>query len=401
MKLACFLLFVSVPLAAQIPPAEKLSTEDLRAMTQEVDHFKQMLPSANDPCSVEFEIARNYSAGGQFQQAMEWLRKVVAASCGFDPSLDKLFAPIFATREFKALVDEVRQSTPPVSSSQPAITIDAADSFTENMAYDPPTDSYFIGSSFNRGIIRCKAQRPCETFVHSQPDGLGFVLGLKIDQRSRTLWTTSNTDKGASLLHFSLPSGKLLGSYPLSGAHLFNDLALAWNGDVFITDTREGSVYKLVHGGARLEGVLPNHEFRSANGIALSSDGSKLFISAFGDGITVVDLAAQTAAPMPHAAGISLGYIDGLYALRGSLIAIQNGPMVPRIVRFSLSADDSRIEAMQILERRNPVFDGLTTGDLVSGRFYFVANSQIDKKDAFKDGGQVHLNPLQIFALKP
>jgi hypothetical protein len=68
------------------------------------------------------------------------------------------------------------------------------------------------------------------------------VLGLKIDLRSRTLWTTSNTE---NLRHYSLPSGQLIRSYPLLGAHLLNDLVVSSSGQVFVTDTKGGAVYKL------------------------------------------------------------------------------------------------------------------------------------------------------------
>jgi hypothetical protein len=48
---------------------------------------------------------------------------------------------------------------------------------------------------------------------------------------------------------------------------------------------------------------------------------------------------------------------------------------------------------MKVLERRNPLFDGVTTGALVDGQLYYVANPQIDKKSIGK------ANPLKILSV--
>lgn len=68
--------------------------------------------------------------------------------------------------------------------------------------------------------------------------------------------------------------------------------------------------------------------------------------------------------------------------------------MVPRVVQFRLSPDRHSIVAMTTLERRNPLFDGITTGALVNDTLYYVANPQIGKKSGS------NLNNLQILAVK-
>lgn len=98
--------------------------------------------------------------------------------------------------------------------------------------------------------------------------------------------------------------------------------------------------------------------------------------------------------PMIHPEDIGLAFIDGLYATQGSLIAIQNGPMLPRIVEFGLSENRRQIVAMKILERRNPAFDGITTGVVVHNDLYYVANPQTDKQSA------AEARPLQVFSVR-
>jgi hypothetical protein len=386
-------------LPAQIPPPQKLSVEDNKFFTQELDRIRDLLSSANDKGAIEFQIARTYPAGGQYQKAIDWLQRVVRSNLGFDPSRDRLFVKLHSAKEFQALVEEVRIHTPAVSNSHLVGTVPEKDLFPENIAYDPVTKTFFLGSTFKNEIVRCNQQGVCEPFVAPHQEGLGYVLGLKIHQPSETLWATSNTDSGASLRHYNLASGELIQSYPLSGAHLFNDLVVSSRGEVFVTDTKEGTVYKLSDENGRLQRLAPSHVFTAANGIALSPDERTLLVASFGDGVAAIDLASQSLKPVSHPADICLAYIDGLYALKRSLIAIQNGPMLPRIVRFTLSPGGNEIVAMTILERRNPLFDGITTGSVVGDQFYYIANSQLDKVADGKIKAHVRLDPLRILAI--
>ncbi len=65
--------------------------------------------------------------------------------------------------------------------------------------------------------------------------------------------------------------------------------------------------------------------------------------------------------------------------------------MTPRVVRLNLTRDLRAIERFEILERRNPLFEGTTTGVLVGHEFLYMANIQDDKKSAF--------NPIVILKL--
>jgi hypothetical protein len=87
---------------------------------------------------------------------------------------------------------------------------------------------------------------------------------------------------------------------------------------------------------------------------------------------------------MPRPSALCLATIDGLYFHGGSLIAIQNAFMTPRVVRFHLTRDLGAIERFEVLERRNPLFEGVTTGVIAGDEFYYMANIQDDKTTGFK-----------------
>ena len=72
--------------------------------------------------------------------------------------------------------------------------------------------------------------------------GLGDVLGMKVDDKRRTLWAASARGGKTALYAFDLPSGKLLGRYPVDGdGHQLNALVVAPRGAVYVTDTRPGA----------------------------------------------------------------------------------------------------------------------------------------------------------------
>jgi hypothetical protein len=54
--------------------------------------------------------------------------------------------------------------------------------------------------------------------------------------------------------------------------------------------------------------------------------------------------------------------------------------MTPRVVHLILTHDLRAIQRFNVLERRNPLFDGITTGVVAGGGFFYMANIQDDKK---------------------
>jgi sugar lactone lactonase YvrE len=271
----------------------------------------------------------------------------------------------------------VRQATPPVSHSSPAFQVREGDLVPESMAYDPKGKQFYFGSMRKGKVVRCSGGGECAEFV----SGLGLVLGLKANGDG--LWVLSNSDGESALIRYELRSGREIGRFTVAGpGHSFNDLTIAAIGDIYLTDTAVGAVWRLAKGSPALA-RLPGR-FEAANGIALSSNGKLLYVSTFPDGILVMDLKTGTAVPLKRPGNVSLTFVDGLYCRGGALIAIQNGYMSPRVVRLKLAGDGRGVERLEILERRNPGFDGITTGVMADGEFFYMSNIQDEKKSGFE-----------------
>ncbi len=374
--LAFAFLLAVWPAFAQLPPSATLSDADWQSFRAEVARIEKSLISAPDKATVTYQMARIQASAKQWPETMEWLRKVAALNAGFDPSRDSIFADLRGTREFQEILAAALRATPPVSHSTSVFQVSEGDLIPESVAYDPTRRRFYFGSMRKGKIVRCSASGNCAPFIH----GLGTVLGLKA--RGDGLWLLSNSNTESALLHYDLPSGRLIQKYAIGGlSHDFNDLTFAPAGDIYLTDTRGSAVWHLAKGAARLEQLPGRFEF--ANGITVSQDGGLLYVSTFPDGITMVDLKTRAATPIVHPADLCLSTIDGLYFYRDALIAIQNGFMSPRVVRFTLTETLRKIERFDILERRNPLFDGVTTGVIAGGEFFYMANIQDSKTAGF------------------
>jgi sugar lactone lactonase YvrE len=372
--------------SAQLPPSGTLSPGDGALFRAEVGRIEKLLASAPDTAAVTYQMARTWAAARQWPEAIQWLRRAVEhAKPGLDPSHDSVFADLRGTREFDAILSAVREATPPVSHSSAAFVVAEGDLAPESMAYDPKGQSFYLGSMRKGKVVRCSPAGDCTQFA----GGLGAVLGLKI--HGNGLWLLSNRDKESALINYDLASARMIRKYAVGGpGHMFNDLAIATSGDVYLTDTRAAAVWLLANGSADLT-RFPGR-FESANGITLSPDESLLYVSTFPDGITTIDLKTHAANPIARPPGLCLAAIDGLYFHAGGLIAIQNGVMTPRVARFSLSRNLRTIQAVEILERRNPFFEGVTTGVLVGNEFFYMANIQ--------DGKETGFNPITVLELQ-
>jgi hypothetical protein len=384
-RLVAFVLTVSAwPVSGQLPASGTLSDTDLPLFHAEIARIEKLLPSAPDKATVTYEIARTFAFAKQWPETIQWLRKAADLKVGLDPSREAIFTELRGTREFGEILAAVREATPPVSHSTPAFRIAEGDLVPESVAYDPKRKYFYFGSMRKGKVVRCSPAGNCTPFV----SGLGTVVGLKT--HGNGLWVLNNSDKESALIHYDPASARLVRKYPVTGTgHSLNDLAFGPAGDIYLTDTPAGAVWHLANGAAELT-KLPGH-FELANGVALSADGSLLYVSTFPDGIGVVDLKTHMVVPVARPDNLCLATIDGLYFHRGALIAIQNAFVAPRVVRMILSHDLRSIERFEVLERRNPLFEGVSTGVLVGDELFYMANIQDDKKTGF--------NPIVILKL--
>ena len=278
-----------------------------------------------------------------------------------------------------------------VSHSSIAFTLKEKDLLPENLAYDPQSGDFFVGSTRKGKIVRVTPGCHERDFVPARAYGLWQVIGLKADPRRRLLWVLSS-DGGnlfghkpgngnpAGLFKFDLDDGKLLAKYLLDEpgkTHFLNDLALDADGDVYVTHMFDaGQVWRL---DARTGTFAPFYggdaAFHDPNGIALSADGKRLYVAS-DEGISVIDLVSRARTPVADPEGFKLGGVDGLYVRGRSLVFLQ--PDLKRVSHCELMDDGLTAAHCAVLELDNPLFMHITTGVVVEGALYYIADSQFD-----------------------
>ncbi len=298
------------------------------------------------------------------------------------------FDPVRHTKPFQDIIKRIKEKTRPLNNSHLAFSIPEKDLIPEGIAYDPVAETFYLGSVQKCKIIKINKQGRISDFTKQRQDGLVKVLGLRVDVERRTLWAVSSYGfynpviprellGTTGVFKYDLQTKRLLKKYllPPDDNHMLNDLTIASNGDVYVTDWQVPAIYLISADKDTIEKFIDLS--RRPNGIDFSSDEKKLFIA--GDGIGVLDISTRTFSELKHPVNMYLSG-DGLYYYRNSLIAIQNGGL-RKITRFYLNEDQNEIIRSQALEAYHPLFNLPTTGALVGNEFYFIANSQLRAYD--------------------
>jgi hypothetical protein len=363
--------------------------------------LEKLLATTAEPGIVMVEIARQYAIAGDRKQALAWFQKAVALNPEYTPEFDRDFETIAALPEFLPLVERARKASPAVRRGALAFTVAESDLIPEGLAWDVRSKKLYLGSVNKRKIVEIAPDGAVRDFIAAGQDGIGSVLGMKVDPHTNTLWANSlSNTEGSGVFHYDLATGRLIKKYVLPLDLMFNDLDVTAKGDVFATATRAQALYWISAKTDKLEEWRPGLKLRDANGIALSSDQKRLFISTFPDGVTVIDLESGSVRGLAHPASVSLASIDGLYFHSNSLIAVQNGSIAHRVARFFLNPALDGILKAEVLERGNPLFDIPTTGAVAGGTFYFVANSQLHNYGAKGIVDRAKLRPISILKVK-
>ena len=333
-----------------------------------------------------YALVRAEALAGRPEKALAALEEAVALGFGVGAETEPALETLRKMPRFRALLPRIAENAKPVSRSRVAFTIPEPDLIPEGAAWDPKARTLFVGSLHKRKVVAIGPDGKARDFIRPGQDGLWQPLGMKVDEPRRALWVCSaesdapggNAARRSALFQFDLETGRLRRKYPSpsGGRHLFNDLVVTEGGEVYLTDSEEGSLYHLPAGGAALEVFVPAGTLAYPNGIALSADDRFLYV-AHVPGIVVWNRKSGERFPLPAPENVTLAGIDGLYFHRGSLVAVQNGVEPNRIAAFPLAAQLDRVTGCRVLERGNPLFDIPTTGAVAGNGFYYMANTQL------------------------
>jgi sugar lactone lactonase YvrE len=345
-----------------------------------------------------YYIAVGQTLTGDTGGAVETLERVANMGLGLRADADPDFDVLAEDAAFQAVLEKLRDNRRASGTSRTAFTIAGAPTFVpEGLAHDPRDGSFYVGSVHERRIVRVSADGVVSEFAPAAFAGLMSVMGMQVDPDEGVLWvcTAGVAETGglrddnlgrSAVFKFDLESGQLLLHYHFSNSEqrrVVGDLALASDGDVYVSDARGSGLHRIRSGGDFLETFVQPGVFQSPQGLALSSDQRGLYVADYSKGVFYVHRATREAVRLKHPDNQTLLGIDGLVRDGDALIAVQNGTMPHRILRLELSEDGREITRVRVLAASLPEWDEPTLGLMVGDRFYYVANSQWNR---FVDG---------------
>lgn len=179
-----------------------------------------------------------------------------------------------------------------------------------------------------------------KTGSFAMPAGTLHPMGLAWDAKRNWLWVATDCPdlpgvaKCESGALVALDRKGRLKAKLSPGAGFHPGDVSASNGEVFVSDSLNGIVYRLY--GKTLDPVIAPGVGRSAQGTALTPDGKRLVVADYGRGVAVIDLATKQRTLLPMTGGRPLRGIDGLVRVGGDYYTVHNGSSPGSLIRFRI-----------------------------------------------------------------
>ena len=247
---------------------------------------------------------------------------------------------------------------------KPLFTVPPQHRLIEGVAADGKR--IWVSSLIDRQILLCGTT--CRVFARIP--GPLHPFAISWDDERKRLWVAADCPPGVSFIK-ACEAGALLGldgrgriktriSAPTRPFHP-GDVS-ASKGEVFVSDSQNGAVYRLSKNGRALAALVPVGVGKSAQGAALSPDGKQVLVADYSQGITTIDLATGERRLLPRQDGKPLRGVDGLVRCGNGYLGIYNGaapgPLLTIKMRESGVEYGELVEDMALPDPTQIAFDG-------------------------------------------
>ena len=360
--------------------AEDSAIAETRATLERIQTLRKERPQ--DGVLMFYEAMVNIRLGNR-DAAFELLRGLKGRKLGLIPVRDAGFEAVWNDPNFQTIRKELEAEEPRTPAAPVAFRLNDPKLIPEGIAYDLKTDRFFIGSIAQKKIVVTDAKGNAHDFSGSG-DKLDTVLGLAVDASRGHLYavSTNGFEDGAktelrnAVVRYDLKSGRLTDRFVAQDAAQLNDLAVAPDGTLYVTDSQSGSLFRKKPEETALTLFGEKGALRGANGITLAANGT-LYVT-LSTGIARVDITSGAPTRLPQPDTVVTGGIDGLYWHEGDLLGVQNSTNPGRVVRIALADKGTRIAGLTVLQtHHHPDFVEPTTGAIAKDALYVIGNSYV------------------------
>ena len=382
MKLESVGLFLAVVTAASVVCAQSTPEDASVAAQASLKRIQALRKERPGDGVLVFYQALMHVTLGERDAALELLRSLKGRKLGLIPVRDAGFDSVWDDPEFQKISKALADDEPQTFASPVAFRLKDPKLIPEGIAYDAKGMRFFIGSIAQHKIVAAHAQELSD--FSNAADKLDAILGLAVDTTRKYLYavTTNGFEESAkkerrnAVVRYDLKDGRPMDRFVAPDAMQLNDLAIATDGTLYVTDSQTGSLFRKKPEEKTLTKFGATGALRGANGIALAPDGA-LYVT-LSTGIARVDTTSGEPTRLPQPDTVVTGGIDGLYWHGGDLIGIQNSTNPGRVIRIALTNKGMQIAGVTVLQsHHHPEFDEPTTGAIAQGALYVIANSYV------------------------
>jgi hypothetical protein len=260
----------------------------------------------------------------------------------------------------------------------------------EGVGFDPRDCSFYTAASFFRGeLYRGRLDQPkADEYLAAEGDRPG-AFGIEVDTR-RNLLLVAGGNNGV-LYAYNLRTKQLHGRYDTGPGGFLNEVAIAPNGDVYVTDSGRPTLYRIkasaIEAGTGSADAIPLGPEVSygpgfnANGVVVTPDGAHVIFTTTNAGkLYRVSPSADAKARTISEIGIDRGpqvSADGLEIDGRTIYMVRNRDDL--LVELTMSEDYSR--ATVTGERKDPLFKSPTSVALAPDDRLLVAVAEYFNSD--------------------
>jgi tetratricopeptide (TPR) repeat protein len=155
---------------------------------------------------ILYQLGIASTLAGKRKEAISYLRHAIQINADFELQNNSALEKLKSRDDFKELLRLQSELKLPVVHSDTAFILHDRQLHPEGIAYDPRTRNFFATSVHKRKIVSIDSSGNVTDFTLAAANGIGAVLGLRVDDKSRLLWACSSAIPEMQDYDSTLPS---------------------------------------------------------------------------------------------------------------------------------------------------------------------------------------------------
>ena len=404
-SLLSILAAVSLAVAAPALAAEASDWRHVDAETGQirgVTGLEELAEDFPDSGTVRLRLLQPYIDAGEYEKVMTTLEWLYARGYVFSEVAQQQIPKLLEGVDPGRIAERLRAEAEVIEASEIKAVTPANVGLAESVLRDPVDDRLIVTSVSQRAVF---GRRGAAGWDGVRFEGAANLSGIALASGSRTIWIASGVIDGSDrddgfrgLIGLDHENNQEIRIEAPDGVS-FSDIVAGDAGVVFASDPIGGGVYRIDTGKLTSQELVPPGTFRSPQGLAVSADGTRLYVSDYRYGVAIVDLDSSHIFRLTTNLSLILDGVDGLWLHKNELIAVQNGTSPMRIAAFELSEDGMSVVGHRILEQAHPQWTEPLSGSIDDGKLIYVGNGQWDRFVAGEQAQGKPPLPTQIRSL--